>query len=303
MTETYGVISDVHGASINLVSRTFQYLEDEEVDGVVLNGDITGERSGINPINYFANVLEIAKKSGLKTYVLPGSHEEVKIFEPIIEHFSNKYDNIIDTFKIPKIEKNEYDLVFLSGSDWRAGNAISQGYSLETENKSGFYKNEKNDYLCVINMHDLEDLVTNPDKTVLFSHVPARFNGAKTVDIAKFYEVKENFKIGNNICKSGSVFPEPVGYNMLIQGAPVEFKEENRGNEELKKIFEKVGITKNITGHFHESAKNANDLKNKKVKPNKYNPELFLNASYLDKGISSIVSIDGDYISYKNKKI
>ncbi len=303
MTETYGVISDVHGVNINLVSRAFDYLKNEEVDGVVLNGDIIGERSGINPINYFTKVLEIAKKSDLKTYVLPGSHEEVKIFEPIIEHFSNKYDSIINTLKIPKIEKKEFDLVFLPGSDWRAGNARDQGYSLETENNSGLYKNEKDEYLRVINMHCLEELVTNPDKTVLFSHVPAKFNVPETVDVAKFYETKENFKFGHDICEAGSVFPEPVGYNLLIQGAPVEFKEENRGNEKLKRIFEEVGITKNITGHFHESAGNANDLKNEKVKPKKYNSELFLNASCLDNRILSVVSIDEDNISYTVEKI
>ncbi len=302
MTETYGILSDLHEINTYLVSRTFQYLKDENVDGVILNGDIVGKRSVSNPVDYLAKILDIAKKSELETYVLPGSHEEFELFEPILNYFANKYKNIKNTRENKKIEKEEFDLIFLQGSDWRIGNAVKNGYSLQTENKTGVYDNEDG-YICFTNMHDLEELVKNPESTILFSHVPAKFNGPETVDIAEFYEVKENFKIGNKIYRVGSVFPENVGYHFLTQGAPVEFKKENRGNEELKKIFEEIGITKNITGHFHESAGNANNLKNKKIKPKKYNSELFLNASYLEKRKLSIVSIDGEYVSYKHEKI
>ncbi len=303
MTETYSVISDIHRVDTNLVSKAFQYSQDEKVDGVILNGDIVGESSGYNSVDYLAEIFDIAKKSKLETYVLSGSHEEFEIFEPLLNYFANKYKNIKNTRKNRKIEKEEFDLIFLPGSDWRSGNAIKNGYSLQTENKTGLYNNEEGGCIYNMNMHDLEELVTNPESTILFSHIPARFNGFETVDIAKFYEVKENFKIDNKIYRVGSVFPETVGYNFSIQGAPVEFKKENRGNRELRKIFEEIGITKNITGHFHESAGNANDFNNKKIKSKKYNSELFLNASYLDKRRLSIVSIDGEYISYKHEKI
>ena len=137
---------------------------------------------------------------------------------------------------------------------------------MENQNQSGIYQNE-GAYLRVINMNDLKKLVSDPDKTIVFSHVPRKFNNQGTsVDMVEFWEAQQAFPLGDGICEIGSVFPGPAGYGLAQQGAPIKLKKENRGNEALGKIYDELGITKNVTGHFHESAGRANDLQGNAVK-------------------------------------
>src|SRR3989338_3995093 len=111
MTKTYGVISDLHCIDMRVLLPTLQILKDEEVHALVLNGDLVGERSGYNPTDYFATVLDIVGKSALETFVLPGSHEEVRIFEPVMDHFAKKYGNIINTFDNRHVDKGDHHLI------------------------------------------------------------------------------------------------------------------------------------------------------------------------------------------------
>jgi Icc-related predicted phosphoesterase len=299
MAKTYGVISDLHGIDIQAVPPTIQILKDEKIDALVLNGDIIGERSGYNPQDYLATVLDIAGKSGLETYVLPGSHEEVHIFEPVLADFVQKYGNIINTFDNPCIDKGDHHLVFLQGSNSRAGDAINHGYSLEDRHQSGIYKNN-GAYLRVVNMNDLKKLISDPDKTLVFSHIPRRFDSVLDVDMAEFWEVQKQFQSDGEVHKVGSIFPGPVGYELAKQGAPIELKGENAGSETLKSIYEELGITKNITGHFHESAGRANDSEGQIVQEGLFVPKLFYNASCMDRLIAGLVSVDGAKAAYEN---
>ena len=302
MSKKYGIMSDLHKIDIRAVQPTIKILKDRGADALVLNGDLFGERSGFNPQDYFAATLDIAGQSGIETYVLPGSHEEAHIFEPVLAHFVKKYGNIINTFNNPKIEKKDHDLVFLQGSDWRAGDAVDSGYSLETERHSGFHKDKETDvYLRVINMGDLKRIVSAPEKTIVFSHVPRKFDNIETaVDMAEFWEVQQEFRLGNDICSVGSVFPGPAGYSLARKGAPILLKRENRGNNSLKDAFDELGITKNITGHFHESAGRANDLESKAVKEGLFVPTLFYNAACMDRLMVGMVSVDGEKAAYEN---
>lgn len=327
MTTTYGVISDLHGIDISVVPPVIQILKNEEIDALVLNGDLMGERSRLPPQEYLATLLEIAGQSGLETYVLRGSHEEVRICEPVIAHFAQKFGNIIDALRHPKVEKKEHHLVFLPGSDWRSGGAVQQGYALDDKNKSGIYQIKEDEiskdrisnstddvidseisrgqegYLCIVNMNDLQKLVSDPDRTVVFSHVPRKFNNPETaVDTAEFWETKQPFQllVEGQVCQVGTIFPGPVGYHLARQGAPIQFKRENRGNEVLKRIYEELGISKNITGHFHESAGRAHDLEGIAVEEGLFVPELFYNASCLDRLMAGVVSVTGPKVAYEN---
>jgi len=191
-------------------------------------------------------------------------------------------------------------LVFLQGSDWRAGDAVNHGYSLENQNESGIYENE-GAYLRVVNMNNLKKLVSDPDKTIVFSHVPRKFNNPETsVDMAEFWETPQAFKLGDQVYEAGSVFPSPAGYPLARQGAPIQLKRENRGNESLRQIYEELGVSKNVTGHFHESAGRANDLEGRAVQEGLYVPTLFYNASCMDKLMVGTISVDGDKVAYEN---
>jgi hypothetical protein len=298
MALTYGLISELHDIDIQAVPIAIQILKDQEINALVLNGDITGERSGYKPEDYLATVLDIAGKSGLETFVLPGSHEVVHMFEPIIAHFVEKYGNIINTFDNPHVDKGDHHLVFLQGADARAGEALSHGYSLEEQNESGIYKND-GAFIRVINMNDLKKLVSEPDKTVVFSHVPRKFSSLG-VDTAEFWEFQRNYKVEDYVYEAGSVLARPFGYELAAQGAPIKLKIENRGNGTLKSIFEELGVTKNITGHFHESAGRAHDLEGRTVEEGLFVPTLFYNAACLDRLMVGMVSVEGPIAAYEN---
>ncbi len=300
MTTTYGVISDLHAIGIQVVPHVIEILKHEEVDALVLNGDLFGERSGVHPQQYLATLLDIAARSGLETYVLPGSHEEVHIFEPVLLHFTQKYGNIIDTFNNPKIVRGDHHLVFLQGSDWRAGGALQHGYSLGDGQDSGFYPNEKG-FLRVVNISDLQTLVTEPERTIVFSHVPRRFDTPETgVDMAEFWETQTEFQSGDQISPVGSIFPGPVGIQLARDGAPVKFKRENRGNEDLRRVYDALGISKGVTGHFHESAGRATDAAGVPVEEGVFASSFFYNASYLDQLLVGMVSVNDTKVAYEN---
>ncbi|MBI2669353.1 metallophosphoesterase [Candidatus Woesearchaeota archaeon] len=299
MTTTYGIISDLHRIDYRAVIPAIQALEQEGVDALVLNGDLVGEQSGFHTHEYLAAVLDIAGKSGFSTYILPGSHEEVQEFEPVVRQLCSQHGNIINTFQHPKIEHDDHHLVFLQGSDWRAGNAVKKGYALQDEHESGFYKNEEGDELRVVNMNDLRRQVTHPERTIVFSHVPPQFNFDGAVDVAEFGEVIKPFKVNDEILEAGSVLPGQAAYSLVQQGAPIALKKQNRGNGALRRLFAEMGIEKSINGHFHESAGRAHDQNGKVVEDGLFVNSLFYNASCLDRGMVGMVSVDDTKVAYE----
>ncbi|MBI2666390.1 metallophosphoesterase family protein [Candidatus Woesearchaeota archaeon] len=299
MTQTYGVISDMHAAPPQMVRAAFHVLQKKGVDAVVYNGDSFGERSGISPQDYFSAVLRIAGDSGLETYVVAGSHEEVQVFEPVLEYFGKKFSNILNTFKHAKIETPDHHLVFLNGSDWRAGDAVNHGYALQDEFNSGIYSNE-GAQIRMIHMNDLRKMVSEPERTIVFSHVPRKFSAEQGVDIAEFGEATVPFMIGEHTVGVGSVFPGPVAVQLRRQGAPIALKRENRGNEVLTKLYEELGVTKSITGHFHESAHHAHDSKGNAIPERVFSQELFYNASCLDRLLVGKITVSDAEVAYQN---
>jgi len=301
MAITYGIISELHDIDVRTIIPAINILKKEEVDALVLNGDLVGERADNASHNYLSILLDIVGRSGLEAYVLPGSHEVVSEFEPVLSYFSSHYPNLINTFTTPKVEKKDHHLVFLQGaSDYRVGDALDYGYSLEDQNKSGVYKNNGG-FIRVINMHDLKKLVSEPEKTVVFSHVPRRFSTIETcVDMAEFGEVQTEFQLDDHPFQVGSVLPASFAYALVQQGLPIQMRRENRGNETLKAIFNDLGIKKSVSGHFHESAGRAHDLQGNSVEEGSFVNELFYNASCMDRLMVGMLSVEDSKVAYEN---
>jgi hypothetical protein len=300
MAITYGIISEMHATDVRNIIPVIKILEKEEVDALVLNGDLSGERADMASNNYLSILLDIVGRSGLEAYVLPGSHEVVNEFEPVLDYFSSHYPNLINTLRTPKVEKKDHHLVFLQGADSRAGDALENGYSLEYQNKSDLYKNSSG-LIRVINMHDLRSLVSDPEKTIVFSHVPRRFSNLEScVDTAEFGEVQTEFQLNNHPFGVGSVLPGDFAYSLREQGLPIQIKKENSGNETLKTIFDDMGIKKNITGHFHESVGRAHDLQGNPVEEGLFVNELFYNASCMDRLMIGMLTVDDVKVAFEN---
>jgi hypothetical protein len=150
----------------------------------------------------------------------------------------------------------------------------------------------------------LKNLVTAPEKTIVVCHVPMKFDNLETcVDMAEFGEVTEDFTLGDEKVKKGSVYPIQVAPQLVQAGYPVDIKKENRGNKELKTLYEELGIRKAVTGHFHESGHRANDLNGNHVNEGEAVNELFWNSGYLDVGQTGLLSVSGDKVRYQNVRL
>lgn len=65
-------------------------------------------------------------------------------------------------------------------------------------------------------------------------------------------------------------------------------------------MLTQYGITKQITGHFHESVHRAHDLSCAPIKQGEFTNELFWNASYVDRGLIGILHVDEEKVAYEN---
>lgn len=315
----YGVISDIH-SDPRIVSLAIDTLKSEGAEKLLVNGDIgTQQRTLEDSQNYVAFILNSIGKSDLEAFVQPGSHETLLAFGPVLDHFSEKYSNIFDATKNKKVEQEGHHLVFLPGSDFLCGgeyqignNEIPSGRFIQTE--KGLLKFEDfNQYLSAIqqgisqgamqyaNMGDLRRLITHPEKTIVVCHIPRKFSNLETaVDVAQFGEASEDFTLQGDEVKKGSVFPLPVAQKIVKEGYPVAIKQENRGNEDLKSLYKELGITKAVSGHFHESGHRANDGLGNPVSEKDLVTELFWNSGYLDAGQTGILTVIGNRVSYQN---
>lgn len=290
METKYGIISDVHRDS-RIVAPAVQVLKSLGAQKLILNGDIGNSQS------FVACVIDSVGKTGLETFVQPGSHEKLEDFEPVIEYFSSRHPNLVNVFNQRKAECEDHHLVFMPGTDWCCGGQ----YLLRDDNlASGFYETD-NEKIRLTDMRDLRRLITVPEKTIVVCHVPRKFEGLETcIDVAEFGEVQEDFRMNGELVERGAVYPIHVARQVVQLGAPVELKKENRGNGRLKEIYEELGIRKAVSGHFHESGHRANDRNSQHVKPGEFVDELFWNSGYLDMGQTGILTVKDGKVSYQN---
>ncbi|MBT5023287.1 hypothetical protein HON01_10755, partial [Candidatus Woesearchaeota archaeon] len=145
--------------------------------------------------------------------------------------------------------------------------------------------------MWVTNMEDVRDLVTQPDKTILVSHIPPKFDNVDNcVDFAHFCKIND-----------GGIAPIFAADYFRAQGATVVEKKENRGNADLRKLIDDVGITKGVHNHFHESGHRANNLRSDSVKQGEFVDDLFYNSGSPDQGQCGIYSVRSDgKVAYKN---
>jgi hypothetical protein len=187
----YGVISDVH-ADPRIVQIAIDVLKSLGAEKLLVNGDIGNQQETLEKSQqYVAFILDSIGKSGLESFVQPGSHETIFAYAPVIDHFSNKYHNIIDAIKNPVLDHNDHKLVFLPGSDFTRGgqykirnniptgdyyqtihDELLPGSTDETEIQRLSEMGKLEGIVHITNMNDIKGLITEPDKTIVVCHVP-----------------------------------------------------------------------------------------------------------------------------------
>ena len=281
----YGIISDVHTSSPKDVTESIKTLKRKGVDRFILNGDITGDQNKELPATSFLSYfLTDLGNSNIKSYVQPGSHEEREDYGSMLKSFSDKYSNIINISEPMSFKENDHYISFIPGSDWIAGH-VNDGYNLNTTN--------------------FNKVISEPEKTIVFSHIPRKFDNIdEAVDMAYFGEssngsIMPGIVLENHIKKEfGNISSDKI--KSIAKDYGFILKKENRGNEELKELYNNLGISKSINGHFHESSHRANDLNGNHIEQEKYVPDLFWNASYLDMGRVGILTVKDNKVKYRN---
>ncbi len=327
MATRYGMISDLH-EDPNVIVPAIEMLKQRGAEKLLVNGDIGGNYGSLeNSQRYTGFILNQIGKSGLEAYVQPGSHETVLGYWPGIDFYSKKYPNIIDVTKNQKAEHADHHLVFLPGSDFLCGGEYSIGNNetiptgryLVAARRKGLipvphdsipmYVDALNQGLATggfhnFNMRDLKNLVTSPEKTIVVCHVPRKFDNVEMcVDMAEFGEAFLDFPLNGELVRKNSVFPLPSALKIAEAGYPVAIKKENRGNKDLKNLYEELGITKAVSGHFHESSHRAHDSDGNPVPQNTLTTNLFWNSGHLDNGHTGILTVDGERVSYENMRL
>ncbi len=317
----YGVISDVHTHPEN-VFPAINVLNNLGVKKLLINGDIGNRQETLEESQkYVVRVLKPIGESGLESYVQPGSHESFLAFDPVIDYFASKYSNIIKIDKPLGVKEGDHYLIFLPGSDWNANGGeyhigndekISSGAYVKIEGRiiplEEFVKNHYSLQMKGVegivkysNMNDLRKIVKDPDKSIVVCHVPRKFNNLEeAVDMAVFGEAQQTFSLNGYTIEKGSIFPGPIGAQLATGGYPVEVRKENRGNEDLKSLYEELGITKAVSGHFHESGHRANDTKGNHVSEGIFVKDLFWNSGWFDIGQIGILTVKDGKVKYEN---
>lgn len=189
-------------------------------------------------------------------------------------------------------------------------------------------------YIAVLqqtNPDDILKMVSEPEKTIALCHVPRRFSSREiAVDMAHFGETKQQGivpyvllekQIKNQVTsltgEARKEFAHDTGISMMeldmfsstgneatlkkiaaFHGYTI--KRECRGNKDLQRVYEATGITKAISGHFHESVHRAHDIHCKPVLQETYTDSLFWMASYLDSAKVGLLRVDGHKVMYEN---
>lgn len=319
----YGIISDVH-KDPRIVAFAIDILKRIGIEKLILNGDI-GERKNTlqESLDYVAVILEAAGKFGLETYVQPGSHETFGAFHPVLDHFKGKYKNLISTFEVPKVESNDHHLVFLPGSDFVCGGEylignnenIPTGLYIplndglmpydKTAHKTLIQQGIFQGLIYYVNMNELKKLVNDGDKTIIVCHVPRKFDSVDdAVDVAYFGEKSNGSVIPGVIVeemirqKYGNISSNDV--KLIAASSGISLKTENRGNEYLRKLYKELGITKSVSGHFHESGWRAHDGMVNPVNQGVWVDELYWNTGQLDLGQTGILTVNDNKVNYQN---
>jgi len=296
MATKYGIVSDIH-MNPELVRPVLERLGSEGIDNLVLLGDCGNDELTV------AYVLNETKELGKDTFVVPGNHETLRGFYAPMQFFGSQSSHLVDCTQNPKIEKGDHDLVFLPGSNWLCGGEFKlvDDSEIETGNYPTPYGPRR-----VINMNDLRNFVTHPDKTIVMSHAPRRFyHSGKSVDEAYFAELMDGSGLIPGMVLENQIRQETgeQDYEKISEIARTRgyiLKNEKSGNVSLAELYNELGIRKAINGHFHESVGVAHDADGRAVAQGELVDELFWNASYNDAGKFGILTVDGEKAGYQN---
>ncbi len=321
---------------------------------------------------YLETILSGIAELGLPMYVQPGSHESIAVYDETIRKVAAAYPHVIDVLHANGLSVKRFDsslgnaLVFVPGSDVLSGEGYELGGGYKIENKEAGNRiitryatkgsvtsiddepftpevfEGRRGALAVHRIYrtdprDLEKVVTDSERTIVFCHVPPRFEGNDAVDYTRSVFIKEAAEDGTISFGFSDAAPyereafrvhsrDPtrkkeyatytddqrkrishdarlaITAGMLTRDKNMtrELRECNIGSEDLRKAYEgRVSIA--INGHAHNSAGFAHRWDGDFVHERDAVRNLFWNASCLTRGYVGLLTEHKDgHTAYQN---
>jgi len=295
----YGIMADIHKANYSAIIRAIDLLK-SRVDKLVINGDIGDDKQSIEFI------LQNVAKTNIETYAQPGSHETINDVEAQ-KGLLKKYTNLHIITQPTIFRQSDHDIILLPGSMSHTKKSENGYYLANESDQSGLIHSNSGDKYYT-NIKVLAKLVENPEKTIVFCH-----DSCKTETIKHGPDYAYSGNLANGFIP-GALFEQQIknklGYvpdfETLVHLATqegIELKKYNAGRISLRDAFNKIGIKKAISAHFHEASHNACDSNNLLVDQNQFVNDLFWHAGTFDFGHTGILTVEGNKVKYENIKL
>lgn len=322
MQTIYGVIADIHDKPERL-PLAIEILKNRGAKKLIAVGDLGEDEQGIE------TALEHIGASKLDSFIVQGNHEEVG---PCLRAFSRanaKFPNLINTAAedpdsdasmLKRYEFPDHHLIFLPG----AFDGPDAGFKLSFDKETGFYntRREGSDVDEIIsywntNLGDLEHLVRDAEKTIVVCHIPPSCTGKPSTSVDGTYLVQcDADEDGADESSGKRMLPlivikqrlDPEGRygfeefaKMLAQRFEVAIVHD--GSEQLRELYDRYGITKAISAHFHESGHKGCNCKGEFIAGGDFQKELYWNPGAIAESKFGLYIVQDGKVDYRNLKL
>jgi hypothetical protein len=302
-----GVIADVHKVGKN-AQRAIHSLKERGPDLLIGLGDLGDSLEAID------RTISTLGESGIESLFCFGNHETTMSLGDA-EELSAEHDNLHFVDTPQRFTFNGQDILIMPGGYTLMENSgfvqdprmfPESGYHSKNADelfnddpiKRAQYRWHVQD-MVGSDPFDLENLVRDPYKTVVFNHEPCRFFTEDAIDFTTF-----------TVTDKGIIGGHPDQEQLKEQGARViERNRKNVGNLILNKIYGDVDVKKVISAHIHGTGHKAHRWKPVEIegKPVEQmvaeavpSDELFHNCGSSSDGKCALYTLDGSLITYEN---
>lgn len=280
-----GVVADLHG-SIGKAKRIADEFEGK-IDALAIAGDILRIGSPLAG----RGVLRQFKELKIPKYIIPGNYETVDTYQAIMKDFLDFYD--CTKYKNRFKDIKGYRLIFLPGTEVAVGSGRFRFFKEKKDLEK--FKNQIGEAMVSrarefspkvfeemeigresFVLEEIKKYVEDPDKTLIISHMPPKFEGERTIDRAEFF---------------------------IVEGDKMKNSKDNVGSKALREFIEETGIKKLACGHIHEAGGIANRLDGSYVEEGVFFRELFYNVGAGAEGKAGIITLKGNKAKYEKTKV
>lgn len=265
---------------------------------------------GYSHEDYLEDILTSFVNTNKEVYANPGVMERCNEYSLLLDDFTSKHSNIIDTTKHTKITNNNHDLVFVPG-------VLSEYFDeegkflIEKSYDSKIIPSTTEDDLEITSIFGLQTLantIKRPENTVLFTSHPPKFKTIQGIDIYRQWELQNTVYLPffeNNIVifekyNQGDILDESKAYTLQTYcDAKLTPAFQNVGDDFLRMFYKSLGIQKIVANTPDTTCMVNHDWNEIPINHGTYNNELICSPSDMDKLIAGEIEIKDNKASYK----